>query len=242
MFLRRIISVLCTSLIIAITFSYPATADDEVLQPGGISIRIAQISGAERDNPLARLYFVDHMQPLEVMTRRIEVSNTTSSVQSVSIYPGAASLIGGEFTAEPGRASNELTGWVRVNPDVVELLPGAYATINVTFSIPASVISGTRYGVIWAEVGTSGSIASVNRVGIRIMLPVGVVEQVEKAKVSRIDRVLDWIKKNYIQTLAFALLASVNLLVVGKRAFGHSLKTVRRKKQARKQRKAPTLN
>jgi hypothetical protein len=163
-------------------------------------------------------------------------------VQSVSIYPGAASLIGGEFTPEPGRANNELTSWVRVNPEVVELLPGAYATINVTFSISASVISGTRYGVIWAEVGTSGSIASVNRVGIRIMLPVGVIEQVEKAKTSRIDRVLDWIKKNYIQTLAFALLASVNLLVVGKRAFDHSLKTVRRKKQARKQRRATTLN
>jgi hypothetical protein len=242
MFLRRIISVLGTSLIIAMTIIYPATAVDEVSQPGGISIRIAQISGAERDNPLARLYFVDHMQPLEVMTRRIEVSNTTPSVQSVSIYPGAASLIGGEFTPEPGRANNELTSWVRVNPEVVELLPGAYATINVTFSIPASVISGTRYGVIWAEVGTSGSIASVNRVGIRIMLPVGVIEQVEKAKTSRIDRVLDWIKKNYIQTLAFALLASVNLLVVGKRAFDHSLKTVRRKKQARKQRRATTLN
>ena len=242
MLLQRIISFLGISLIIAMTFIYPATAADEVFQPGGISIRIAQISGAERDNPLARLYFVDHMQPLQVMTRRIEVSNTTPFVQSVSIYPGAANLIGGEFTPEPGRAPNELTGWVSVNPEVVELLPGAYATVNVTFSIPASVISGTRYGVIWAEVGTLGSIASVNRVGIRIMLPVGVIEQVEKAKISRMDRALDWIKKNYIQTLAFALLASVNLLVVGKRAFGHLLKTVRRKKQARKQRKAPTLN
>jgi hypothetical protein len=209
---------------------------------GGISIRIAEISSIEQNNPLARLYFVDHMQPLEVITRRIEVSNTTKFLQSVMIYPGAAQQSNGKFIAASGHGTNELTSWISVTPEQVELLPGGYATINVTFSIPPDIMSGTRYGVIWAETSSLGNISIVNRVGIRIMIPVGEVKEVAAARTSQYEKINSWIKRNFYQTLVFAVLLAVNLAVLGRRIVVAIVIAIRKRRASRQRKNSPTMS
>ena len=228
-------------LLLLITLATQAIAGPVEGNVGGIAIRIAEISGIEQNNPLARLYFVDHMQPSQVMTRRIEVLNTTKFPQSVMIYPAAAQQSNGEFIAADGRKTNELTDWISVTPDQVQLSPGGYATINVTFTIPPNITSGTRYGVIWAETNSSGNISIVNRVGIRIMIPVGEVKEPVAVKTTQLENIQSWIKRNFFQTLAFAVLLAVNLAVLGKRIVLATVIGLRKRRVARKHRNAPTM-
>jgi len=237
---RRAILILALLLATSLTTQAIASTTQESI--GGISIRIAEISGSEQNNPLAKLYFVDHMRPSQVMTRRIEVSNTTQVVQSVIIYPGAAQQVKENFVATSDRRANELTSWITVAPEQVQLLPGGYATINVTFSIPSNVSSGTRYGVIWAETTSSGDISIVNRVGIRIMMPIGEVKEVVPAKATQIEKIQSWIKRNLYQTLVFAVLLAVNLAVLGRRLVASIVIVIRKRRAARKRRNAPTLS
>jgi hypothetical protein len=234
--------ILILALLLATSLTTQAIASTNQESMGGISIRIAEISGSEQNNPLAKLYFVDHMQPSQVMTRRIEVSNTTQVVQSVIIYPGAAQQVKENFVAASDRRENELTSWITVTPEQVQLLPGGYATINVTFSIPSNVSSGTRYGVIWAETTSSGDISIVNRVGIRIMMPIGEVKEVIPIKVTQIEKIQNWIKRNLYQTLVFAVLLAVNLAVLGRRLVASTVIEIRKRRAARKRRNAPTLS
>ena len=233
--------ILIASLFLLISFSTQADASPVEENVGGISIRIAQISASEQNNPLARLYFVDNLQPSQIMTRRIEVSNTTKFLQSVTIYPAAAQQSNGKFVAAAGHETNELTDWIAVTPNQVQLLPGRYATINVTFAIPPNVSSGTRYGVIWAETISPGDISTVNRVGIRIMIPIGKVEEVVLAKTTQFEIIQSWIKRNFFQTLAFAVLLAVNLAVLGKRMVLATVIGIRKRRVASKQRNAPTM-
>ena len=226
--------ILISPLLLLITLATQAIASPAEENTGGISIRIAEISGSEQNNPLARLYFIDHMQPSQVMTRRIEVTNTTQVLQSVLIYPGAAQQVKEKFIATSGRGTNELTSWITVTPEQVQLLPGEYATINVTFSIPPNVRSGTRYGVIWAETTSPGNISIVNRVGIRIMIPVGDVKEVVLVKTTHFEKILSWIKRNFYQTLAFAVLLAVNLAVLGRRIFTATVIRIRKRRFRRK--------
>jgi hypothetical protein len=224
-----------------ISLATPAIADLVGDNKGGISIRIAEISSIEQNNPLAKLYFVDHMQPSQEMTRRIEVSNTTNSTQLVTIYSSAAENTKNGFIAADGRESSELTRWISVTPALIQLLPGGYATVSVTFTIPPNVRPGTRYGVIWAETTLSGDISTVNRVGIRIMIPIGEVKDVVLAKTNQLEKIRNWIKRNFYQTLVFAVLLTVNLAVLGTRMFSATVIGVRRRRVARKQRNAPTV-
>jgi len=143
---------------------------------GGLGIRIVQIPTAVKDNPLSSIYIVNRLSPSEVISQKIEVSNTTSKPMTVSIYPGAATNVGGTFLASPGVASNQLTSWISVTPSQALLPAHSYTTAVVTFSVPSDAPAGEQYGVIWAatsSAGSAGNISNVNRVGIRIYAPVG---------------------------------------------------------------------
>lgn len=145
--------------------------------PGGIGIRLLDAPTSAGEDPRARIYIVDHLKPGAVITRRVEVTNTTDSVKSVVVYPAAASVRRGSFAPADGRAPSELTQWTKVEPPTLSLAPGGRAPVTVTVSVPTDASPGERYGVMWAEhagaTPQGGGITLVTRAGVRFYLSVG---------------------------------------------------------------------
>jgi hypothetical protein len=147
-----------------------------VAQPaaGGVSIRLVDAPADRQNDPRARIYIVDHIKPGDRIERHIEIGNTTASTTDVELYAASASVKSGEFIFGEGRARNELTSWTTVTPGKVTVPSGGTMRATVTIQVPAKATDGERYGVIWAELPSSGgSAAVVNRVGVRMYLSVG---------------------------------------------------------------------
>ncbi|MCW2633612.1 MAG: hypothetical protein JWR88_2574 [Pseudonocardia sp.] len=143
--------------------------------PGGLGVRLVDAPTATRDDPRARLYIVDHLQPGSVINRRIEVANTTAAPMHVAVYAAAASIAGGTFTGADGHAANDLSSWTTLSQPVVDLAAGAVAPVTVTVTVPSNAAPGEQYAAVWAEISspTGSGVMLVNRVGVRIYLSVG---------------------------------------------------------------------
>jgi hypothetical protein len=140
-------------------------------QPHGIGIRLLQAPVSLQNDPRARVYIIDHLNPGTAIQRAIAVSNTTSSPQHVSLYAAGAQVVNDGFIPGP---DNALVGWTSVRPSSVELQPSTSQTAEVTIAVPPTATAGESYAVVWAQVSTPGNgITEVNRVGIRIYLDVG---------------------------------------------------------------------
>lgn len=142
---------------------------------GMIGVRLVDIPTARTEDPRARTYIVDHLEPGTTIQRRIEVSNTTTASAAVSMYEAAASISQGVFTPGEGRQANDLTEWTSVDEADLELPANQARAVSVTIAVPPDAAAGEHYGVVWAEVesGAPGTVTVVNRVGIRIYLSVG---------------------------------------------------------------------
>lgn len=144
----------------------------------GVGIRLVDAPLARRDDPRAHVYIVDHLRPGDTIERRVEVANRSTRTRDVALYPAAATVgkEGFDF-AVPNRATNELTGWVRLEKSVLTLKPDARARIKLTITVPESATAGEHYAVLWAEVEgerrPSANVVNVGRAGIRIYLSVG---------------------------------------------------------------------
>jgi hypothetical protein len=145
--------------------------------PGGIGIRMVDVPADQVKNPRARAYIIDHLKPGTTIKRRVEVSNTSSSRQSISLYPSGASIVKDTFTGFPGTTPDELSSWIKVSPKSVKL--GAHSThlALVTIAVPKNAVKGERYAAVWAQVSRAATgnsnVGMVSRVGIRIYLDVG---------------------------------------------------------------------
>ncbi len=92
------------------------------------------VPAATQNDPRARLYVVDHLNPGTTIHRRIEVTNTTSGVAHVSLYPAAAAITDGSFLGAAGHTPNDLTTWTSVNPAAPDIPAGGNVTATVTIS------------------------------------------------------------------------------------------------------------
>ncbi|TQO21083.1 hypothetical protein FB472_2752 [Rhodoglobus vestalii] len=152
---------------------------------GSIGIRLVDVPVATQNDPRARSYIVDHLNPGVTIDRRVEIENKTSSNQSVRLYAGAARIAQGGFKIEDGAAKNELTTWTSLSPSQLDLSPGQQTTAVVTINVPQDAPETEQYAVIWAEVrgpapvsgdpapGGGGGVTEVSRVGIRVYLSTG---------------------------------------------------------------------
>jgi hypothetical protein len=157
-----------------------APAGAQATPPAGqIGIRLLEAPTDRRDDPRAQVYVVDHLQPGDVIERRIEVSSTTDEPVEVALYPAAATVEAGEFRFGEGRSENELSRWTSVTPDSTAVPPGGAVEAVVRVAVPADAGDGERYGVVWAEVasGGEGGVQAVSRVGVRMYVSVGEGEE-----------------------------------------------------------------
>lgn len=152
----------------------PAGSQSEA---GRFGIRLTEVTDSLRDDPRAREYIIDHLNPESVLRRQVEVYNDGTQPLHLSLYPAAASIGDGEFHFGEGHAANELSTWISVNPATIDLGPHDRSNAEVTIDVPKDASPGEHYAVLWAEAvsaPTQGSgVRMVNRVGIRVYLDVG---------------------------------------------------------------------
>lgn len=144
--------------------------------PGGyIGVRLLAVPGDTGRDPRAQLYIVDHLPPGSVLSRRIEVINTTRAPVTVSLYVAGATIEDGHFVGADGRTANDLSTWSSVLPATVDLPAGGSAIVTVMITVPPDAAPGERLAAVWAEVrsGSTSGILQINRVGIRLYVSVG---------------------------------------------------------------------
>jgi hypothetical protein len=166
---RACIVLLTTALLgLAVT---PVVAAPE----GQIGIRLLEAPKGSEDDPRARSYILDHLQPGDRISRDIEVSSGLDNSVEVALYAAGAEVKDGTFHFFDGRRQNELAGWTSVDPATVSVAPSGAEVVTATIAIPADAVDGERYGVVWAEVASrgAGNVRSVNRVGIRMYVSIG---------------------------------------------------------------------
>lgn len=144
---------------------------------GSIGIRLVDAPVTARDDPRARVYIVDHLNPGAVIHRRVEVSNTTASTAHVALYPAAASITKGSFVGASAHTPNDLTTWTSVTPGEADVPAGGTVMSTVTVTVPKDAAPGEQYGVIWAETRSApkagSGVVQVSRVGIRLYASIG---------------------------------------------------------------------
>jgi hypothetical protein len=153
-----------------------ASASGPVTGPGGVGVRLLDVPADEANDPRARQYIVDDLQPGTTIHQRIVVSNTTTAALNVAIYPAAAVITGGSFVGAAARTANDLSTWTTTSQPSLDIAAGGSAVDTITVAIPSTASPGERYAVVWASVSNAadgGNIDLVNRVGIRMYVYVG---------------------------------------------------------------------
>jgi hypothetical protein len=145
----------------------------------GVGIQLLDAPVSRRDDPRALRYIVDHVAPGTLVERHILVMNRSERRQVIDVYPGAATVEGERFRFGEGNATNELTSWVRIERQRLELAAGETARLGVRIQVAQKASSGERYAVLWASTRPdpaehpSANVTQIQRVGIRIYLDVG---------------------------------------------------------------------
>jgi len=144
--------------------------------PGTIGVRLLDVPASSVKDPRAREYVVDALKPGTTIHRRMEVSNTTTSAQHVTVYAAAAAITRGSFVGAAAHTANELSSWTTMSRPSLDIAAGATVVDTITVAISSTASPGERYAVVWASVsnaGDGGNIELVNRVGIRMYVYVG---------------------------------------------------------------------
>jgi hypothetical protein len=141
----------------------------------GLGVGLVDVPKGTKD-PRAQTYIVDHVQPGTTLRRRYQVCNGTTAPVTVRVYAGAAVVEGGAFRIVEGRADNELSRWIRVDPPTVTVPPGRRVLATATITVPRDAPAGERYAALLAELPPPrdpSGLAVANRVGVRVYLDVG---------------------------------------------------------------------
>jgi hypothetical protein len=186
--IRFVSGVLVAFGLVAITSAVPLRAAPAAAGPSvpgvasqaandSVGLRLVDVPADTADDPRARLYLVDHLAPGSVISRRIEVSNTTAAAVHVKLYPAAASIEKGSFIGAEGRTPNDLSTWTSIVPNALDLAAGEKVMATVMVTLPDDAPPGEQYAAVWAEIRPPASpdegVVQVNRVGIRLYISIG---------------------------------------------------------------------
>lgn len=146
------------------------------LAPGNsIGVRLLDVPAALQADPRARDYIIDNLLPGTTISRRIEVSNSTTAALRVTLYPAAATISDGVFVGSAGHTANDVSSWTTLSQGIMDVPAQTVVQDTVTIAVPIDADPGERYGVIWAEVASTdgGTVTQISRAGIRTYLSVG---------------------------------------------------------------------
>ena len=143
----------------------------------GIGIKLLDIPEATQNDPRARSYIVDQVDPGTLIERRVQVQNNSDSDTTVYVYVGAANVDGGNFVGEANPSKNELTAWTSLEHSELHMSAASSIDVLATIDVPFDASEGEQYAVIWVEQRSApvdgSSIMQASRAGIRIYLSVG---------------------------------------------------------------------
>jgi hypothetical protein len=156
---------------------YGGTIASATTDNSSISIKLLDAPVNRRDDPRAQVYIVDHLAPRVTINRHVMVTNNSPIARQVDVYAGAAGIDNNTFEGLPGRATNQLTSWVSLDQNTLDIPARGSVKVLVTIAVGPDATQGEHYGVIWAETSAvSTGVANVTmiaRVGVRIYLDVG---------------------------------------------------------------------
>ena len=142
----------------------------------GLGIRLTEAPVAMRDDPRARVYIIDHVNPGDSFSRAIEIINDTDDPMQPSAYVAPAVIDDGQFIVGSRENDGPVKQWATLEPGSLDLAPRSTATVTLTVSVPADAEEGEYYGGAVAEViptADSPGVTLASRVAIRIYLSVG---------------------------------------------------------------------
>ena len=174
--IRRFVAALALSALAVPALAQTTTTAPPTANDPGIGIRLTEAPQNRADDPRARRYIVDHVNAGTSLSRGIEVSNGTDRDVTVVLYAAAATLNNGEFIPASGRTQNELSGWMKIEPDSLSIPRGGRAAARVSIAVPADATPGERYAVALVELPPApgaGLVGLASRVGVRVYLSVG---------------------------------------------------------------------
>jgi hypothetical protein len=161
-----------SAIIVPAAGAFAAEPSPQTPSAGGIGVRLL---AAPQAPPTP--FVVERLAPGASITRRVEISNSTSSAADVAVYPAAASLHRRAFTFGAGHSANELSSWTSASRDVLRMPSRSKTIVTLTIDVPRDASPGERYAVLWAEVSAPGTDAGgvllVNRVGVRMYVAIG---------------------------------------------------------------------
>ena len=169
-------------LVVATLVSSVATTECRSATPAGtpsdgIGIKLLDAPTSRRDDPRAKTYIIDFLQPNSVISRRVEVWNSTDETKSFDVYSAAADIQDAKFTVAADRTPNELSTWISLDRTHFDLPAHSTTPVLATITVPPQAAGGEQYAVIWAQVAAppsgAGSVGMVNRVGVRVYLGIG---------------------------------------------------------------------
>jgi hypothetical protein len=172
---RRLVAAL---LVTAACVLAPAAASAQLPGdlPPGLSIRQLDVDPSRDDGGRAARYVTDHVEPGEVLDRRVELSNATEAPLTVRLYAADAAVEDG-WAVSDGRGTGELASWLTVEPSEVTLAPGVRTRARFRIAVPADATAGERYAALVAEAVSVGDALVVPRVELRVYLSVGGPEE-----------------------------------------------------------------
>src|SRR5262245_5979914 len=99
----------------------PAAQAAPAAGAGGVGIQLIEGPKNREMDPRAHRYIVDHLKPGTIIHRKLLVTNSSRERQHVELYPEAATLEKDEFVFGAADAASELTSWVSLDKDTVDL-------------------------------------------------------------------------------------------------------------------------
>src|SRR3954447_8410352 len=119
---------LLASHVVAGAFVAPAapaySASSQGHKHPGLGIRLLEAPTSLADDPRAHVYVIDHLAPGTTITRKVQVTDGTTSPLDVALYAGGSEIKGGVWSPLEGRTPDELSQWISVNPSSIHLAPG----------------------------------------------------------------------------------------------------------------------
>jgi hypothetical protein len=155
----------------------PAAATQAVESEGcppGIGIGLLQFPQERAEDPRAQSYVIDHVAPGATFRRQFQVCNGTAGSITAELYASAATVANGSFLPADGRAINDVSRSITVQPSSLTLPAGQAGVATAIFKVPRDAQVGEGYALIFAEVaGQGATVQAKSRAGIRVYLDVG---------------------------------------------------------------------